>query len=119
MSLPVHDHRPADPTRHEEIRISRAWAYVAVFLATVMAMYAALGVARAYGHVSPGVAWALIGALALAAAVLQLFGLLEIGRRVRRWHAVALAMTLPLFALSVGLSVWMFHTLMLRTMLLH
>lgn len=119
MAVPVHEHRPDDPTRHEEILVSRAWAYVAVFLATILAMYAALAVARGDMGLSPGVAWALIGALALLAALLQLFGLLEIGSRVRRWHALALLLTAPLFVLSVGLSVWMFHTLMLRTMLMH
>lgn len=117
MAAPAHGDVHSEPTAHAEIRVSRAWAYVAVFVFASAAMWLALAVAR--GGMGAASAWTLIVLLAVLAIVVQLFGLLEIGACSRRWHALVLLMTLPLFVLSVGLTAWMFHGLMLRTMLMH
>ena len=109
----------AEATHHAEVRLSRAWAYVAVFVVVNLAMLAALWAAHAASALGVTAAWSVISALALFSLAAQLFGLLEIGSRPRRWHALVLVMTLPLFVLTIGLTLLMFHGLMLRTMLMH
>lgn len=58
MAAPAHGDVHSEPTAHAEIRVSRAWAYVAVFVFASAAMWLALAVARA--GMGAASAWTLI-----------------------------------------------------------
>lgn len=108
----------ANPLDHPEVRQASAWRYIAGFVSTIVLMQAALYVTLRQ-HL-PFTEYALtVAGLALASLLSQaaLFFGLDISR-AQIWKSVSLVLTVPLFILSVGLTVWMFQNLMTRTMIM-
>lgn len=102
---------------HPEVQQADTLNYLAatVFCTAFMVAAYLLTVRHALGYM--GLLEAVSG-LALLSLVAQ--GFLYYGLSLSREHyakSVTLALTVPLFVLSIGLTVWMFHTLFLRTML--
>ncbi len=107
-----------NPLDHPEVRMASAWRYISGFIASMVLMQAAF-IVTLRQH-PPYEQYALtIAGLALASLVSQaaLFFGLDISR-AQIWKSVSLVLTVPLFVLSVGLTVWMFQSLAARTMLM-
>lgn len=109
---------PSNPLAHPEVRMASAWRYISGFVASVVLMQAALIVTR-HQHLAYAEYALTIGGLALVSLMSQaaLFFGLDISR-AQIWKSVSLVLTVPLFILSVGLTVWMFQSLAERTMLM-
>lgn len=106
------------PLDHPEVRQASAWRYIAGFISSMVLMQAALLVTMRQHQ--PYEEYALtIGGLALVSLMSQaaLFFGLDISR-AQIWKSISLVLTIPLFILSVGLTVWMFQSLAVRTMLM-
>ncbi len=108
----------SDPLAHPEVRQGGAGRYIAGFISTVALMGAALIVTmrhdlayQSYVELVGGLA-----ALALLSQAVLYYGL-DISRS-QIWKSVSLILTVPLFILTVGLTVWMFQSLDQRTMLM-
>ena len=108
----------SNPFEHPEVRQASTWRYLAGFAATIVLMQAALTVTLRQ-HLPYTEYTLTIAGLALASLLAQaaLFFGLDISR-AQIWKSVSLVLTVPLFILSVGLTVWMFHSLMQRTMIM-
>ncbi len=108
----------SNPLDHPEVRQASTWRYLAGFAATIVLMQAALTVTLRQ-HLPYTEYTLTIGGLALASLLAQaaLFFGLDISR-AQIWKSVSLVLTVPLFILSVGLTVWMFQSLMQRTMIM-
>lgn len=106
-----------DPLQHPEVQAASARGYAFAFVFGLGALVLSTGLVRA--HLLGATALELLtGAIATLVMAVQLRLLLHLDlSRSRVWHTVALALTVPLFVLAIGLTVWMFHTLELRTML--
>ncbi|WP_298224861.1 hypothetical protein [Acidocella sp.] len=108
----------SDPLAHPEVRQGSAMRYIAGFVSTVVLMGAALIVTMR--HDLPYQSFVeLVGGLAALALFSQatLFYGLDISR-AQIWKGVSLILTLPLFIITVGLTVWMFQSLNQRTMVM-
>lgn len=108
----------SDPLAHPEVRMGGAMRYIACFISTVALMVAALIVTlrhdmdyETYVEVVGGLA-----ALALLSQAVLFYGL-DISR-AQIWKSVSLILTVPLFIITVGLTVWMFQSLDQRTMVM-
>ena len=108
----------SSPLDHPEVRQASAWRYIAGFISSLVLMQAALLVTK--HQQLPFEQYTLtIGGLALVALLSQaaLFFGLDISR-AHIWKSVSLVLTVPLFILTVGLTVWMFQSLADRTMIM-
>ncbi len=106
-----------DPLQHPEVRLVNGRAYVAAFVVATALMTAALAVAMHGGEI-PHPMLVLSGAAALAVAV-QIMFLLQLDfSSTQIWTTVSFVLAVPLFVIAVGLSMWMFHSLDARTMLM-
>ncbi len=108
----------SDPLAHPEVRMGSALRYIAGFISTVALMGAALIVTMR--HDLPYQSFVeLVGGLAFLALLSQaaLFYGLDISR-AQIWKSVSLILTVPLFIITVGLTVWMFQSLDQRTMVM-
>jgi cytochrome o ubiquinol oxidase subunit IV len=107
-----------NPLDHPEVRQASAWRYIAGFISTIVLMQAALLVTMRQHLPFAEYAFTVAG-LALVALMSQaaLFFGLDISR-AQIWKSVSLVLTVPLFILSVGLTVWMFQSLATRTMIM-
>ncbi|WP_297369913.1 hypothetical protein [Acidocella sp.] len=104
-----------DPTQHPEVRQGTALRYVLATVISAGAMVAAYYVAMSKPPLVTlleELAGTLLVAL-LAQAALY-FGL-DISR-AQIWKSVSLVLTLPLFIISIGITVWAFSSLYGRTM---
>jgi len=106
------------PLDHPEVRQASAWRYIAGFITSMVLMQAALMVTL-HQHLPYQEYVFTTGGLALVALLCQaaLFFGLDISR-AQIWKSVSLVLTVPLFILSVGLTVWMFQSLAQRTMIM-
>lgn len=106
-----------NPLHHPEVQMARAPGYVAAFLVASVLMVIAF--VYATGNTAPTTERdAVLALLAVVAMTIQSFLLFHLDlSETQRWHTVALVLTIPLFALLVGLTMWMFHALALRTMI--
>ncbi len=107
----------SDPLAHPEVRQASAGGYIAGFATSVALMLAAL--ILTLRHTMPYLQFIeIISGLVLLALISQaaLFFGLNLSR-AQIWKSVSLVLTVPLFILSIGLTVWMFQTLYARTML--
>ncbi len=106
-----------DPILHGEVQQASILGYTAGFLATLALLGAALLLTEF--HVMPPVyLLGSISGLALLALLCQTF--LSFGLDITRhniWKSVSLVLTIPLFILSIGLTVWMFQQLAINTMI--
>jgi cytochrome o ubiquinol oxidase operon protein cyoD len=102
---------------HPEVQQADTLNYVAGTVFCVAFMVAAYLLTERHALDFMGLLKAVSG-LTLLALIAQ--SMLFYGLSLSREHyakSVTLALTVPLFVLSIGLTVWMFHTLFLRVML--
>ena len=105
-----------DPLLHAEVRQASTGGYFAGYAASIILMLAALLVTQQHVLSYPIFLWVLssLVAIALVAQAALFFGL---GLSpAQAWKSVSLILTVPLFVFTIGLSVWMFHSLYPRTM---
>jgi len=105
-----------DPILHEEVQQASILGYTAGFLATLALLGAALLITE-FRIMPPIYLLGSISGLALLALLCQTF--LSFGLDITRhniWKSVSLVLTIPLFILTIGLTVWMFQQLTANTM---
>ncbi len=106
-----------NPILHGEVQQASLVGYTVGFLATILLLGVALGITEF--HVMPPVyLLGSISGLALVALLCQTF--LSFGLDITRhniWKSVSLVLTIPLFILTIGLTVWMFQQLAINTMI--
>ncbi|MGE4481765.1 hypothetical protein [Acidocella sp.] len=107
----------SDPLAHPEVRMGGALRYIAGFISTVALMGAALIVTMRHDMAYQSYV-EMVGGLAFLALLSQavLYYGLDISR-AQIWKSVSLILTVPLFIITVGMTVWMFQSLDQRTML--
>jgi cytochrome o ubiquinol oxidase subunit IV len=110
-------HGHSNPIEHPEVQLASMGGYLIAFVVGLGAMLAALWMV--VGHALSPVSLAMaISLIALVTAIIQLYFLFKLDlSSTQIWHTVSIVMTAPLFVMAVGLTIWMFHTLMTRTML--
>ncbi len=103
------DHQ--NPLEHPEVQQARAGKYLSGFLIATALMGASLLIATR--HVLPAVGSEVaVAIIALVTVMAQLRLLFHLDwSATRRWHTLALVLTVPLFIMLIGLSLWMFHSL--------
>ncbi len=104
-------HPNPDPLRHAEVQQASFWGYISGYVLTVALLGVALLLTEQPGF-QPVALLVTISGLAIFLLVAQ--GMLFFGLDVSRynvWKSVSLILTVPLFILSIGLTVWMFHSL--------
>lgn len=112
----------SNPLEHPEVRMGGTIRYLAGFVSTILLMYIAMVVA-VHRQLHPDTDYEtfviIVGALLLVALLLQagVFYGLDISK-AQIWKSISLTLTLPLFVITVGLTVWMFQSLNHRTMLM-
>jgi cytochrome o ubiquinol oxidase subunit IV len=105
-----------DPLLHSEVRQASTGGYFAGYAASIVLMLAALLVTQQHVLTYPAFLWVIFSlvVIALVAQAALFFGL---GLSpAQAWKSVSLILTLPLFVFTIGLSVWMFHSLAPRVM---
>jgi cytochrome o ubiquinol oxidase operon protein cyoD len=106
-----------DPLQHPEVQQASVIGYTAGFLSTLALLGAALLLTE--GHMmAPVPLLGSIAGLALVALLAQCF--LSFGLDIAShniWKSVSLILTVPLFILTIGLTVWMFQQLDALTMI--
>jgi cytochrome o ubiquinol oxidase operon protein cyoD len=109
---------PAEnPLAHPEVRQASVLGYTAGFLSTLALLGAALLLTESHA-MPPLPLLGSISALAMVALLAQTF--LSFGLDISRhniWKSVSLVLTVPLFILTIGLTVWMFQQLDNLTMI--
>jgi cytochrome o ubiquinol oxidase operon protein cyoD len=123
MDSLAHDHGPAhvhphaaDPLLHMEVRQASTGGYFAGYAASIILMLAALLVTQQHVLTYPIFLW-VISSLVVIALVAQAALFFGLGLSpAQAWKSVSLILTVPLFVFTIGLSVWMFHSLQPRTM---
>jgi cytochrome o ubiquinol oxidase operon protein cyoD len=109
-------HQP-DPLQHPEVQQATVFGYTAGFVVTLALLGAALLLTEQH-TMAPLELLGSISGLALVALVAQCF--LFFGLNIAKhniWKSVSLILTIPLFILTIGLTVWMFQQLDALTML--
>ncbi len=107
----------SDPILHGEVQQASLLGYTAGFVATLALLGAALLLTE-FRLMPPLYLLGSISGLALIALLCQTF--LSFGLDITRhniWKSVSLVLTIPLFILTIGLTVWMFQQLSLNTMI--
>lgn len=112
----------SNPLEHPEVRMGGTIRYLAGFVTTILLMFVAMVVA-VHRKVDPSMDYEtfviIVGVLLLVTLLLQAafyYGL-DISQ-AQIWKSVSLVLTLPLFIITVGLTVWMFQSLDHRTMVM-
>jgi cytochrome o ubiquinol oxidase operon protein cyoD len=107
----------SNPIQHPEVQEAGIIGYTAGFLATLALLGVALLMTEL--HVMPPTPLlGSISGLAVLALLCQTF--LSFGLDITRhniWKSVSLVLTVPLFILTIGLTVWMFQQLDALTMI--
>lgn len=110
----------SNPLEHPEVRVGGTIGYLAGFVSTIVLMFIAMVVA-VHRQLHPETNYETfvitIGALLIVALLLQaifFYGLHILKAQV--WKDISLVLTVPLFIITVGLTVWMFQSLDQRTM---
>jgi cytochrome o ubiquinol oxidase operon protein cyoD len=105
-----------DPLTHLEVRQASTGGYAAGYAASVILMLAGLLVTQQHVLSYPVFLW-VVSSLAVIALVAQAALFFGLGLSpAQAWKSVSLILTVPLFVFTIGLSVWMFHSLYPRTM---
>jgi cytochrome o ubiquinol oxidase subunit IV len=104
-----------DPTQHAEVRQGTVLRYLSAFIASAAAMYAAYALAMTRPPLVQLIA-VLAGTMmfALITQAALFFGL-DLSR-AQIWKSISLVLTVPLFIITVGFTVWAFSSLYNRTM---
>lgn len=100
-----------NPIRHGEVQQAGVVGYTAAFLASLAMMLAGLLVIEFHAMPSRYLVGTIAGFafIALLAQAFLSFGLDISYHNI--WKSVSLVLTIPLFILTIGLSVWMFQQL--------
>jgi cytochrome o ubiquinol oxidase operon protein cyoD len=105
-----------DPLLHAEVRQASTGGYFAGYAASIILMLAALLVTQQHVLTYPIFLW-VISSLVVIALVAQAALFFGLGLSpAQAWKSISLILTVPLFVFTIGLSVWMFHSLYPRTM---
>jgi cytochrome o ubiquinol oxidase operon protein cyoD len=104
-----------DPLEHPEVQQGSAGRYLAAFVASAALMG---GAYYASTQKLPLVEFAATAAvLSLAALVSQLFLFFGLNAsQAQIWKSISLFLAIPLFIVTIGLTVWAFSSLYARTM---
>lgn len=107
----------SDPLAHPEVQQASAVRYIIGFGTTMILMLAALVITlqQRLPYVPFAESIAGLALLSLFSQAALFFGL-DISR-TQIWKSVSLVLTIPLFIITIGITVWMFNTLYARTML--
>ncbi len=105
-----------DPLDHPEVRQASTGGYAAGYATSIILMLGSLIVTDRHALSFLPFLWVIasLAVIALFAQAALFFGLGL--SKVQVWKSFSLILTLPLFVLTIGLTVWMFHTLYPRTM---
>ena len=111
-------HPEHNPIEHPEIQAASAGFYIAAFVIALVAMLAGCFITVGIDlPQSTTLTW--ISVLAVIAGLSQLYLMFKLDLSdARRWHTISLVLTIPLFFMSIGLTIWMFGHLAARTMLM-
>jgi cytochrome o ubiquinol oxidase operon protein cyoD len=110
-------HALQDPLQHPEVQVASGCAYLVASFVALDAMFLSLWLVSGQVLTSTELIVA-ISLIALVTAGIQFYLLFHLNfSESQFWHTVALVMTVPLFVMAIGLTIWMFHSLMARTML--
>lgn len=111
-------HHEHNPIEHAEIQATSAGFHIAAFVIATIAML--VGCFLTVGiNLSQSSTLTWISVLAVIAGLSQLYLMFRLDlSEARRWHTVSLVLTIPLFFMSIGLTIWMFEHLAARTMLM-
>jgi cytochrome o ubiquinol oxidase operon protein cyoD len=104
-------HPNPDPLRHAEVQQAGSLGYISGTVLTIALLGIALLLTEQKG-LQPQALLITISGLSIFLLIAQ--SMLFFGLDVTRyniWKSVSLALTVPLFILSIGLTVWMFHSL--------
>ncbi len=107
----------SNPLGHPEVQEAGILGYTAGFLATLVLLGVALLMTELH-VMPPAPLLGSISGLAITALLCQTF--LSFGLDITRhniWKSVSLVLTVPLFILTIGLTVWMFQQLDMLTMI--
>ncbi|HEY1858235.1 hypothetical protein [Acidocella sp.] len=107
----------SNPLHHPEVQQASALGYVSGYIVSVLMLLGALLLVS--GHaLSPMLLLVAVSGLALLALIAQAFFFygLDISQH-QIWKSISLVLTVPLFVLSIGLTVWMFHEMSGRMMM--
>jgi cytochrome o ubiquinol oxidase operon protein cyoD len=111
------DHAETSPLSHPEVQQASFVGYIAGFSATLALLAAGLLLTVEHS-LPPMTLLGTISVLALAALLAQC--VMSFGLNIARhniWKSVSLILTIPLFILTIGLTVWMFQQLDALTMI--
>lgn len=109
--------RKANVLEHPEVQVASTGRYLAAFALSLGLMLLSSWL-LAGGALSGGGLIAAITGIAVIVLAGQAYLLFKLDlSSSRMWHTISLVMTVPLFVMAVGLTIWMFHTLALRTTL--
>lgn len=105
------------PLQHPEVQAANGRSYVFGFLVSIVLMTLSLGLVTDH-TLSPLGLMIAVSAIALVAVTIQSVLLLHLDlSKTQIWNTVALVLMIPLFILTIALTIWMFQTLYERTML--
>jgi cytochrome o ubiquinol oxidase operon protein cyoD len=103
-------HQP-DPVLHPEVQQASVTGYTVGFVMSLLLLLAALLLTEQHA-LPPLKLLAAISALAMVALFAQCFLFFGLNIALHNiWKSVSLVLTVPLFILTIGLTVWMFHQL--------
>lgn len=112
----------SNPLEHPEVRMGGTIRYLVGFFSTVLLMLAAMLVGlhrQSHPDMSYTIFVIIVGGLLFITLLFQawFFYGLDISQ-AQIWKSASLIFTVPLFIITVGLTVWMFQSLNHRTMIM-
>jgi cytochrome o ubiquinol oxidase operon protein cyoD len=112
--MSTHD---TDPLLHPEVQQASVKGYITGYGLTIIGLGICLLITKA-GGIQPMLLLGLVSAIALFLLIAQAFLFFGLDFSQHNiWKSLSVILTVPLFVLSIGLTVWMFHELDSMTML--
>jgi len=106
-----------DPLTHPEVQQASVKGYITGYGLTIIGLGICLLLTKA-GPIPPTFLLGLVSAIALFLLIAQAFLFFGLDFSQHNiWKSLSVILTVPLFVLSIGLTVWMFHELDSMTML--
>jgi len=103
--------QPIDPLAHPEVQQASLSGYIAGYAVTVIVLLVCL-LLTLHHALPPMPLLATTSCLAIMVLIAQAFLFFGLDfSQIHIWKSVSVILTVPLFILSIGLSVWMFHAL--------
>jgi cytochrome o ubiquinol oxidase operon protein cyoD len=104
-----------EPLQHPEVKQGTALRYVAATVVSAAAMYGAYYVAMTKPPVTEMIETLLVSLIVTLVVQAALYFGLD-ASRAQIWKSVTLILTVPLFMITIGMTVWAFSSLYGRTM---